>query len=244
MNERSEPYLTSGLWLSLLASFSIAGYFIAANAAPYLQNFTAAVYGPYWPVRTWMLLHVGAGVAALIIGAGQLCLGFMRRTSRWHRWCGRAYVCAVLLSCVAAFFVLANGSAVGPGFGALVALLSIYALAFTSMGLFAARRRWRQMHRDWMIRSYMTVMVFALFRLAVKLPVLQDLGFSERFTALIAITMVATLVCTELLLQLAKIVVATPRDRDSSARSKVRTKHADRYVATGSRAALQAARSR
>jgi uncharacterized membrane protein len=218
MNARSDPRLTPGLWLSLLATFSIAGYFMAVNAAPYLQNFTAAAYGPYWPVRTWMLLHVSAGVAALIIGAWQLCLGFMRRTSRWHRWLGRAYVCAVSLSCVAAFLVLTHGSAIGPGFGALVALLSMYALAFTSMGVFAARRGWRQMHRDWMIRSYMTVMVFALFRLAVRLPVLQDLGLSERFTALIAITMVATLVCTELVLQLAKIAAAAPGNREPSLR--------------------------
>jgi uncharacterized membrane protein len=218
MNARSEPYLRSGLWISLLASFSIAGYFIFANAVPYLNNFTADVYEPYWPVRTWMRLHVIAGVAALTIGACQLCLGFMRRTSHWHRWLGRAYICTVFLTCVAAFFVLAHGSAVGPGFGALVALLSIYALAFTSMGLFAARRAWREMHRDWMIRSYMTVMVFALFRLAIRLPVLQDLGFSERFTALIAITMVATLVCTELVLQLAKTVAAAPGNRESSVR--------------------------
>jgi uncharacterized membrane protein len=192
------PYI---VYVALFGAVAAAGYFILVNAAPFL-NYAADSYGPYWAVSAWMLLHVCGGIAAVLVGALQLTLGFLARTSRLHRWCGRIYVAIVLISCSAALVVLAHGSAIGPGFAVLVATLAIYTSAFTCLGVIAILRGERLAHRAWMIRSYMGVMVFGLFRGALETSLLSELPLAERFTALMGLTMSVTLVATEMLIQL------------------------------------------
>ena len=207
------------VYFTLSGAFAAAGYFILVNAAPFL-NFAADSYGPYWPARGWMLLHVCAGIAVVLVGALQLTLGFLGRTSRLHRWCGRTYVAVVLIACFASLVVLAYGSAIGSGFAALVGALAIYTAAFTCLGVLAILRGDRFAHRAWMIRSYMGIMVFGLFRGAVESTLLSELPFVERFTALMGLTMSVTLVATELLIQLGftpNSSVRTPSPRPSPA---------------------------
>jgi hypothetical protein len=52
-----------------------------------------------------------------------------------------------------------------------------------------------------MIRSYMTMMVFALFRPCVELPILASLSRAERYTTVLAITYFLILSSTEIALQ-------------------------------------------
>jgi Predicted membrane protein (DUF2306) len=188
--------------ITLVASILLASYFLIFDAGEYLRHFTAAVYGRFWPVRNWMFLHIAAGALALVLGGVQFCLAYLRRTSTWHRWTGRAYVGTVLISCVASFIVLRNGSVFGPAWVALLVALAVSALLFTAFGLFAARRRQWHRHAAWMLRSYMAMMVFAWFRLAWELPVLQDVSRGARATIILALTMAITFVGTELVLRL------------------------------------------
>jgi hypothetical protein len=193
---------TTATRFTLVASFLVASYFLAFDAGEYLRNFTATVYGRFWPVRNWMFLHIAAGTLALILGAVQFCLAFLRRTSAWHRWIGRVYVGTVLVSCMASFVVLRNGSVVGRTWVVLLLVLSTCALLFTAFGLIEARRRRWHDHAAWMLRSYMAMMVFAWFRLAWEMPVLPDLPPAARATAILALTMAITFVGTELVLRM------------------------------------------
>ena len=202
MNASQSLPRTLAPWLALAVSVLVAGYFIAVNAAEYLHSFTADVYGRHWPVRNWMFLHIASGVTALTIGAVQLCLGLLRRTSGWHRWAGRAYVAAVTVACVTAMAALRHGTVLGPVFAALLVLLAACALLFTGMGLLAARGRHRQAHSAWMVRSYMAMMVFAWFRLALKVPVLEDATIQTRVATVLASAMLITFGTTELALLL------------------------------------------
>jgi hypothetical protein len=200
MSTSREP-VTTAAQLTVAASFLAASYFLAFDAGEYLRNFTATVYGRFWAVRNWMLLHIAAGTIALILGAVQFCLAFLRRTSAAHRWTGRVYVGTVLVSCVASLVVLRNGSVLGRTWVALLVVLSACALLFTAFGLIEARRRRWQHHAAWMLRSYMAMMVFAWFRLAWELPVLRDLTVRPRATTILALTMAITFAGTELLLR-------------------------------------------
>jgi uncharacterized membrane protein len=184
----------------LAASFLVASYFLIFDAGEYLRNFTASVYGRFWPMRNVMFLHIAAGTFALVMGAVQFCLAFLRRTSTLHRIVGRAYVGAVLVSCVASIVVLRNGSVIGPTWVALLLLLSGSALFFTVRGLIEARRRQWKRHAAWMLRSYMAMMVFAWFRLLWEMPVFQELSPPTRATIVLALTMLVTFVGTELIL--------------------------------------------
>jgi hypothetical protein len=200
MSTSREP-VTTAVQLTIAASFLVASYFVAFDAGDYLHSLTASVYGRFWPVRNWMLLHIAAGTLALILGAVQFGLAFLRRTSAVHRWTGRVYVGTVLISCVASLVVLRNGSVLGWAWVALLVVLSACALLFTAIGLIEARRRRWHRHAAWMLRSYMTMMVFAWFRLAWELPVLRDLTVGARAATLLALTMAITFAGTEMLLR-------------------------------------------
>jgi hypothetical protein len=186
--------------IAILASVLVASYFLVFDAGEYLRSWSPAVYGRFWPARNWMVVHMGTGALALTVGAFQFGLAFLRRTSALHRWVGRVYASAVLVSCVASLAVLRNGSVVGATWVALLVLLSTAALVSTAFGWIEARRRRWQHHAAWMLRSYMAMMVFAWFRLAMETPLLQDMPGRARATTILALTMLITLLCTEVAL--------------------------------------------
>lgn len=194
----SHPKSTAAAKLALLASFLVAGYFLAFDAGNYLVSVTTAVYGRFWPMRSWLFLHIATGGLALIAGGIQLCLAFLRRPAISHRWIGRVYVAAVLTSCVSSLVVLRNGSVLGSPWVVLLVLLSSGAMLFTALGLLAARRRRWKHHATWITRSYTTMMVFAWFRLAWELPLLTATPAGDRAAMILGGTMLVTLVGTEL----------------------------------------------
>jgi len=200
------------LWTSLFLVFCSAAYFIAKDALPYLYQFSPAAYGPFWTNRAWLLPHVAGGVLALTIGAAQLCLGFSRRTGRWHRYLGRSYAVVVLVSAAAAAMMVARGSVVGSAFGAILASAAVIWCVVTIMGWLAAQRRQWHAHRDWMIRSYAVALAFVLFRLLVELPLLTALSFQDRYTALIGVTFFAILAGIEIILQWRRTFGASVRE--------------------------------
>lgn len=194
------PSVSPSTRVALVASIAVASYFLAFDAADYLRDVTAEVYGRFWSVRGLLFVHIAAGSLALVAGAVQLCLAYLRRTSSTHRWFGRIYIGAVLVSCVASLAILRNGSVVGPIWVMLLVTLAASALLFTAFGLISARRRrWRE-HAAWMLRSYMAMMVFAWFRLGWELPVLQDVPAGTRAPTILGVAMLLTLAATELLL--------------------------------------------
>jgi hypothetical protein len=200
MRSSREP--SSAAQLALAASFLVGGYFLAVDAGEYLRNFTAAVYGRFWPVRNLLFLHVAAGGLALVAGAIQFGLVFLRRISTAHRWTGRVYVGAVFVSCIVSLVVIRNGSVIGPVWTALLVTLAVGAMAFTARGLIAARRRQWHRHAAWMLRSYMAMMVFAWFRLAWEFPVLEELALRTRAAVILGLTMLLTFLATESILVL------------------------------------------
>ncbi|HEY0686652.1 MAG TPA: DUF2306 domain-containing protein [Steroidobacter sp.] len=187
--------------IAMFASFLVGGYFLTFDAGDYLRSITADVYGRYWPMRHWLFLHIVTGSLALIAGAIQLCLAFLRRTTTLHRVMGRVYVATVFVSCVASLMVLQDGSVIGPAWVALLVILASCALLFTACGLLEARRRRWQRHAAWMIRSYMAMMVFAWFRLAWELPLLTNTPTGTRAAAILGLTMLITLAGTEVALR-------------------------------------------
>jgi uncharacterized membrane protein YozB (DUF420 family) len=188
------------VWIGLIVIFGGSAYFVVKDALPYF-DFSPASYGPFWANRDWLLPHLCGGLGALVFGGAQLCLGFSRRTGRWHRYLGRGYVAAVLLSAVASLGLIARGSVVGPVFGALLAPVAGIWVVFTLMAWVAIRRHQWPAHRDWMIRSYAVALGFVLFRLGTELPVLTTWKFADRYSALIGITFLLILAGTEIMLQ-------------------------------------------
>jgi Predicted membrane protein (DUF2306) len=78
-------------------------------AFPYL-TLDQQRFGPYWPRRSWLLLHITGGMVALLIGPAQLWLGLTRQRMRLHRPLGTGYMTSVAISSMAAFYLAVHAT--------------------------------------------------------------------------------------------------------------------------------------
>ena len=146
-----------------------------------------------WPVA--VLAHVGGGVTALALGSFQLVT---RRGPRriWHRWAGRTYVMACLISAVAGFWLALHASA-GPvatvGFGGL----AVAWFGATAMGWREAVAGEFAQHRRWMIRSLSLTFAAVTLRILLPLIPLTGLEFVEGSRAISFLCWVPNLLLAE-----------------------------------------------
>jgi uncharacterized membrane protein len=149
-----------------VAALVALGFFVTV-AVPYLL-LDPQVMARYEPRRAWLLVHVAAGGAALLAGPVQLWLGVSGRATHVHRRLGIAYVIAVAIGSIAAFYLAAH-TTLGWGFGAGITGLGIAWLATTTLAIAAIRRGLVDQHREWMVRSYVVTFAFVTFRALFKL---------------------------------------------------------------------------
>lgn len=117
----------------------------------------------------WFFAHVGLAPVALALMPFQFWQGLRQRALNWHRWIGRAYGAAVLVSGLGGLLM-----ALGSNSGALAAwgfgLLAVFWLGITAIGIWYALRGRIADHRRWMIRS--AALTFAAVTLRLYLPLL------------------------------------------------------------------------
>lgn len=116
--------------------------------------------------------HVIGGGIALIVGSFQFFPKLRNRRLSLHRFLGRIYVIACVLSGIAGFgiaFFSTGGYITKVGF----LLLAISWLYTTSQAYLTIKQKKVMAHKEWMIRSY--TMTFAAVLLRLQLPLY--LGF-------------------------------------------------------------------
>ncbi|MEM9384891.1 MAG: DUF2306 domain-containing protein [Pseudomonadota bacterium] len=109
-----------------------------------------AIYALKQPI---LMLHVGAGIAAMLLGLVQFMGHRWPMTLSQHRTLGCAYVGAVLLS-AGAGLNLSMTTFEGPPTGVAFATLAILWSGSTLMALVHALAGDREGHGRWIIRSY------------------------------------------------------------------------------------------
>ena len=117
--------------------------------------------------------HVGFAPLALLLMPFQFWTGLRARRPYLHRWIGRAYGLAVLLSGVGGLFMAFStnsGPVAGLGFG----LLAVTWLGTTGRGIWLARARRIGEHRIWMLRS--AALTFSAVTLRLYIPMSQGIG--------------------------------------------------------------------
>jgi uncharacterized membrane protein len=122
----------------------------------------------------FLILHVAAGVTALLVGPLQFLPRVRARWPRVHRATGRIYVLACAIGAPAGL-MLAIGTTAGPVAAAGFAIPALLWPVFTWLGLRAAVERRLADHREWMIRSYAITATAITLRL--MLPASALLGF-------------------------------------------------------------------
>ena len=169
-------------------------------ALPY-WTFDETVFGRYWPKRGWLLTHVAGGTVALLVGPVQIWLGFARRKMALHRMLGLVYVAAIVVGGISSFGLSLTTEA-GWIFGMGLAFLGVAWFVTTGMAVGAARRRRFELHKEWMIRSYVVTFAFVNFRIFVGVTQAMNVGTElERLAAASWFCWAVPLLIAEVLLQ-------------------------------------------
>jgi uncharacterized membrane protein YozB (DUF420 family) len=187
-------------------------YFLFVYALPYFVTFTSHVdemYGVEFDYRASLLMHISGGTIAILFGPFQFFSGLRRRHMQLHRWTGYCYLFGVSMGVTASFYV-APVTPVGPSFGVALWGLGLAWLATTAMAIAAIYRRRIQLHKEWMIRSYVVTLAFIWFRvLADYTPLFSWLEEEPRYTALLWASWAIPLLITEIGLNFPKLTRGT-----------------------------------
>ena len=189
----------------LVLATLIALTFFFVSAVPYL-SLDESRFGPYWPSRGWLLLHIGGAAVALLTGPIQLWLGLSDRQLGIHRVLGLAYIAGVSFSSIGAFY-LASHTGGGWVFGAGLTGLGIAWLVTTGLAFLAIKRHLYEQHKEWMIRSYVVTFAFVTFRaLQASLGAANIGTLQEQLAAASWFCWAVPLLITEAILQGRKIL--------------------------------------
>ncbi len=212
MNAANLPALRQHRWLvaALAGGAALVAWFLATDASDYLTFTPDGFTAYYWPRRFGLVLHIGGGTSALCVGLLQVWLGLTGRTGRWHRYLGRAYVIAVLIGSIGAFYMAVT---MPPPWGAYAFGLDGLGMAWvvtTAIAYFAIRRGALARHRSWMIRSYLVTFGFVTFRIINLTLVKLGVGNEDSQTG------AAAWLCWTIPLLLAEIGLRWSRSRRAS----------------------------
>ena len=164
----TRPIVSGSRTSAILLSFATLGAvtFWVLAATPYFTTQRDA-FGPvpdaYWDRRFLLWGHILGGTLAMFTGPIQLWLGETRRRLPLHRRLGLVYLAGVAITCTAAI-----GLSLTATFGLIYAsglfFVAVACAIFTTLAYVAIRKRDFTQHREWMIRSYVMIFAFAIFR--------------------------------------------------------------------------------
>ena len=165
----------STIGLLSIAAIAAAVFWVGA-AMPYLTAQKAG-FGRFpdlfWDRRYGLWFHILGGTLALFIGPVQIWLGETRQHMSLHRLLGSLYVAGVGVACLGAIY-LSLTTSLGFTYASGLFSMAMASAIATSMAYLAIRRRSFVQHREWMIRSYVVMFSFVVFR--AEVVTLEALG--------------------------------------------------------------------
>lgn len=197
-NNKLKLFLKSLMWAFVI---TIILRFIFKTVLDY-YNIKPEIYGPYWPVRRWMIVHISASMIAILVGPFQFWSFFRQKYLNLHRWLGRIYLIGILVGTLCAIPVVAYVSfPINWGWGIATATLTLSWFLTTAMAYRVVRLGRIQQHREWMIRSYVITVSVLLFRLIMEIPLFSEAVNIGLKTGVSFLSWTVPLMFTELILQ-------------------------------------------
>lgn len=168
---RAVQALTAVTWLSsAIFAASILALFIGALPAGTPEDWNLSLPRLYvarsWAGNIGIGVHFVLGAALLLLGPIQLMASVRNRWPAFHRWTGRVYVGAAIVTGLGGLtFILTRGTIGGPvmslGFGLYGALMVVAGV----QTLRHAMARHLEQHRAWAIRLYALTVGSWLYRM-------------------------------------------------------------------------------
>jgi hypothetical protein len=193
--------------LALTAIFVAGAWFVATNVFRYYLHYTPEVFRQWWPGprRFGLLLHITGGMVALLIGPWQFSQRLRQWNIRLHRWLGRTYLISIMLGAAGAVY-LAITTTLGWGWGIALGTLAAAWLTTSGMAFYAIKKRMVQVHREWMVRSYIVTFGFVTFRMMGDIGPIARLGMPlENAITRVWVAWTVPLLAGEVIMQLMRI---------------------------------------
>ncbi len=159
-------WISSGLFgLYIVAHYG--GSYIRGNLTQWNGLFNPNLYDPEHSRATaGMALHFIAGGIILVLGSIQLIEAIRHRFIHFHRWVGRLYVAACLLTAIGGLiFILLRGTVGGITMDIGFAAYGIAMLVCSIQTIKYAKRNLLNQHRAWAIRLYALAIGSWLYRM-------------------------------------------------------------------------------
>ena len=202
----AKPVVIGGI---LMIVFGVAARFLVHYAIPYFR-FDKAYFDAngYWPHRARLIFHICGGMLALLCGLFQFWTGLRQKAMGVHRWTGGLYLVGVAVGSTGAFLMAVYTEP--HSFGVALTALAIAWITTSGVAFAAILRGLVQIHKEWMVRSYLVTFGFVTFRYLNELPlVARHWGaFPERVVNVTWVSWVAPLLIYEVILQARRIFVA------------------------------------
>jgi hypothetical protein len=150
------------------------------HGADHFLQLTPEALGKYFSLRWVLIAHITAGGGSLILGFLQFWPALRAYSWRLHRIIGTLYLLAVFVSSICAV-TLAFTTAYQVNWAYAFSLqiwVSVW-ISATAIAYYAAIIKKFNLHKEWMIRSYMVTLAFVISGLALKLPAIKQLGSFE-----------------------------------------------------------------
>ena len=194
---------SSIIWLIILSAiFIISLIFVAGQ----LRFFTLdpEILGRYWEIKWWLYGHIASGILALLIGPFQFWNKFRISYAKAHRRLGKTYLISILIGVISCCYLAWATTATDIHWTFAVSLQCLGILWFFTalMAYRAIRQRRIQIHKEWMIRSYIITFAFVTFRALLGLGFAFELGnLTEIAPTAVWLSWTIPLFTTEIILQ-------------------------------------------
>ena len=147
------------------------------HGADHFLLLTPEALGKYFKLKWVLIAHITSGGGALVLGFIQFWPKLRNFSWKLHRIIGFLYLLAILLSSSCAV-ILAFTTAYEVNWAYAFSLqvwVSVW-ISATAIAYYAIIKRNVNLHREWMVRSYIVTLAFIISGLAIKIPYVQNLG--------------------------------------------------------------------
>ncbi len=117
------------------------------------------------PIMSILAPHIATGAIALLLGPLQFSTTLRRKSLTLHRWLGRTYMVAVLISSILALYITVTFEA--PSARWVMGTMAALWLITTIFAWAAAASRNIPQHKLWISRSYLFTFTFTTTRFAI-----------------------------------------------------------------------------
>ena len=160
-------------------------YYVISRAFPMLIP-TEEVYGSYYFPRVfWVFPHIVLGIVATIIGPFQFIPKIRNKYLKTHRQFGRIYIIATVLSGISGMYMAAT-SDINLPYAVGLFMLGVAWSTSSIMAFISIKNRKIDLHKDWMIRSYVLTLAFVTFRFIYDIIRSFDIGTWEEVQVLMS----------------------------------------------------------